>query len=108
MAGTVPAFGEAALGELYPPHPNHNIVSNNTEIVFMHPPDPNTPHWRLAKGEEVSVRLGSFFCKEDASISVKTEPVIEIPTACLHWLRLFSREEAISPLENCWSPSPLQ
>src|SRR2546427_163016 len=35
IVGTAPGCGAAALGELYPPHPNHNIVSNNTEIIFM-------------------------------------------------------------------------
>src|SRR5690348_16000410 len=33
--GTAPGCGAEALGELYPPHPIHNIVSNIKEIFFM-------------------------------------------------------------------------
>lgn len=32
--GTAPACGAAALGELYPPQPDHRSVSNNTESIF--------------------------------------------------------------------------
>jgi hypothetical protein len=35
MTGTTPAVGMEALGALYPPHPNHSSVNNNTEIIFM-------------------------------------------------------------------------
>jgi hypothetical protein len=35
MTGTVPAVGMGALGALYPPHPSHSSVSNNTEIIFI-------------------------------------------------------------------------
>jgi hypothetical protein len=35
MTGTAPGCGAAAMGELYPPHPNHSSESNNTGIIFM-------------------------------------------------------------------------
>jgi hypothetical protein len=35
MLGATPAVGGGAMGELYPPHPDHNIATNNTVIIFM-------------------------------------------------------------------------
>ena len=63
MTGTTPAVGMGVLGALYPPHPNHSSVSNNTEIIFMTFSRRMSSLGMIQRRCAHSVTTASFSCK---------------------------------------------